>query len=198
MHRINAVLAAFLVVAACGGPVKQDPKAPALEPAVIDTRPAESASTPQHQAPAKPKISIIPASADERMLAVLQGYAMVTATTVRQDGRMLGFMYHTNATLQTPDSTYSGVPAVVTALLAQARAKSLSDFQRQSKVTRIVDDSTLSDSGSYFMVLKRSPKDSTIEKGTYVAEWRARPKVTDWVILADHLFPSTPKKKSAK
>jgi hypothetical protein len=89
--------------------------------------------------------------------------------------------------------------AVVRQLLSLARSKSLADFQRRSVGTRILDDSTLLDSGTYVMVLRRSEKDSVLERGRYAATWRARTDVTQWVILEDVLKPDQPAKaKGAK
>lgn len=184
-------------VTACGTssrPEAKDPKAPAEEAVLIDTRP----KTPPPAAivaPSAPKVRVIPEDPTERLRALNQGYALAAATMVNQDGRMLAQLYEPGATLVTPDSTITNAPAVVRHLLALARSKSLSDFQRTSRTVAIVDDSTLTDSGSYVMILKRSPQDSVFERGAYAATWRARKDIAQWVMLRDHIVPAKAARK---
>ncbi len=135
----------------------------------------------------------------QRMAPVSAGYSLATATMLMHDARVLGQLYAPNAVLRVPDSTVTGMPAVVRQLLSLARSKSLADFQRRPQGTRILEASTLLDSGTYVMVLRRSPKDSVLERGRYAATWRARADVTQWVILEDYLKPDQPAKaKRAK
>lgn len=141
-----------------------------------------------------PKSAIIPEDPVQRTTAVSAGYSLATATMINNDARMLGQLYAPNAVLRVPDSTVTGMPAVVRQLLSLARSKSLTEFQRRSLGMRVLDDSTLLDSGTYVMVLKRSPKDSALERGRYAATWRARTDVTQWVILEDYLKPDQPAK----
>lgn len=157
------------------------------------------AQTVAPAAPGTPKSAIIPEDLVQRMAPVSAGYSLATATMLMGDARMLGQLYAPNAVLRVPDSTVTGMPAVVRRLLSLARSKSLADFQRLSLGTRILDDSTLLDSGTYVMVLRRSPKDSVFERGRYAATWRAHTDVTKWVILEDYLKPDQPAKaKGAK
>jgi len=202
MRRLYLPFAVLIGIAACGSPAKQDAappdrNSPALEPGVISMP-----SMAQTAAPAvsgAPKSAIIPGDIAQRMVPVLAGYSLATATMLMNDARVLGQVYAPNAVLRTPDSTVTGMPAVVRQLLSLARSKSLADFQRRSLGTRILDDSTLLDSGTYAMVLRRSPKDSLLERGRYAATWRARADVTQWVILEDVLKPDLPAKpKGAK
>ncbi len=154
---------------------------------------------PATTAPDAPKSAIIPADLVQRTTAVSAGYGLATATMINNDARMLGQLYAPNAVLRVPDTTVTGMPAVVRQLLSLARSKSLTEFQRSSQGMRILDDSTLLDSGTYVMVLKRSPKDSVLERGRYAATWRARTDVTQWVILEDYLKPDqSAKAKGAK
>jgi len=176
-------------LAACGSARNIDPKAEADAPAVIDTRPKPAAPGPNATA-ASPNKGVIPDEPLKRTMTVGQGYALVTATMVNHDAVMLSQLYDPDATLTVPDSTFTPRNAVVRELIGMAQSKSLSEFQRTSLGTRIVDDSTLADSGSYLMVLKRSAKDSVIERGTYAAQWRARKDVTQWVILRDQITPA--------
>ncbi|MBA4071138.1 MAG: hypothetical protein C0497_04770 [Gemmatimonas sp.] len=145
-----------------------------------------------------PKAAIIPEDLVQRMTPVSAGYSLVTATMLMNDARVLGQIYAPHAVLRVPDSTVTGMPAVVRQLLSLARSKSLADFQRLSLGTRILDDSTLLDSGTYVMTLRRSPKDSVLERGRYAATWRARTDITKWVILEDYLKPDQPAKKGAR
>ncbi|MHB0962405.1 MAG: hypothetical protein ACYC5V_04240 [Gemmatimonadaceae bacterium] len=144
---------------------------------------------PATTAPGTPKPALIPEDPVQRMAPMSAGYSLATATMLNSDARMLGQLYAPNAVLRVPDTTVTGMPAVVRQLLSLARSKSLTEFQRSSKGMRILDDSTLLDSGTYVMVLKRSPKDSVLERGRYAATWRARTDVTQWVILEDYLKP---------
>ncbi|MBW7932260.1 MAG: nuclear transport factor 2 family protein, partial [Gemmatimonadaceae bacterium] len=188
-------------IAACGASAKPDappadPKAPATEPAVV----AVPLNLPHLAVDTntKPKSNLIPEDPTQRQIAVADGYSLAATTMILQDGRTLASLYHPDAVLHTPDSTVTGAPAVTRQLLTLARNKSLSEFQRTSNGIRIVDDSTLVDSGSYVMVLKRTAKDSVFERGKYATKWRARADVTKWVMLDDQFRPGAPSKKSGK
>lgn len=192
MRRLHLPLVVLIGITACGSPAKQettpqDRKAPALEPGVISV--PSTVQPPALEASNAPKSALIPEDPVQRATAVSTGYSLATATMLNNDARMLGQLYAPNAVLRVPDSTVTGMPAVVRQLLALARSKSLADFQRRSLGSRILDDSTLLDSGTYVMVLKRSPQDSTLERGRYAATWRARTNVAQWVILEDDLRP---------
>ncbi len=202
MRSLFLTVAVLAGAVACGAPSRQDaaaidPKAPANDAAVISvpsnlpTLDSSSAKSPSH--------SLIPSDAIKRSTAVNSLYSLISATMVNQDGRMLGQLYMPSAVLRVPDSTVTGGPEVVRYLLNLARSKSLADFQRTSHGVRIGDDSTLVDSGSYVMVLKRSAKDSVVERGQYTSTVRARADVSAWMILDDRLRPrSSPKPKGAK
>jgi hypothetical protein len=202
MRRLYLPFAVLVGIAACSSPAKQDAapvdrNSPALEPGVI-SMPSRAQTTASAVAET-PKSAIIPEDIAQRMVPVTAGYSLATATMLMGDARVLGQLYAPNAVLRTPDSTVTGMAAVVRQLLSLARSKSLADFQRRSVGTRILDDSTLLDSGTYVMVLRRSEKDSVLERGRYAATWRARTDVTQWVILEDVLKPDQPAKaKGAK
>jgi hypothetical protein len=202
MRRFSLPLVVIAGIAACGSPAKQDAapqdlKAPALEPAVVSV--PLNVPVPVVDTSTKPKSSLIPADAMQRLGAVNAGYALVTAMMVNQDSRMLNQMYAPMSVLHLPDSTITGNTGIVGKLLSLAQAKSLDDFQRTSLGMRTLDDSTLADSGSYVMTLKR-PQGTTIqEHGKYATTWRARPDLAEWVILEDRLQPiATPKQKVGK
>lgn len=196
MKSVNLVLVAALTIAACGSPAKKDPDAPALDAAVINmpSEAQKSADTKAAEMAAVPKSKLIPADSTQRVIAVSQGYALATAMMVNQDGRSLGGLYAGDATLSLPDSTVKGVVAIIRQLTTLARTKSLADFQRTSKGMRLVDDSTLADSGTYVMILKRTPRDSVFERGRYATTWRARGGgPSSWVMTADRITPNAGK-----
>lgn len=198
-------LLGIVAVAACTANTAKDAQrtvdanAPATEPAVISVpKKIPALEAAKADTPSKGP-SVIPADPTQRMIGLSQGYSFVAATMVNSDQRMLRQLYAADATLGTPDSTVKGVAAIAQWLVTLAKTKSLTDFQRSSRGTRILDDSTLADSGTYVMVFKRTPKDSVLERGTYAAHWRVRTDATKWVILEDHLKPAKGgSKKSAK
>lgn len=197
MRRLYLPLVVLIGITACNSAAKQDaapqdPKAPALEPAVINV----PLNVPTPNAPATANTPLIPTDRMERVVAVSSSYSLASATMVRQDGRMLIQLYAPDAVLKTPETTVMSGPAVVSYLMNLAREKSLSSFQRTSLAIGIIDDSTLADSGSYTMVLKRTPTDSVLERGRYTAKWRARSRITDWVILEDQITPDKPAKRA--
>lgn len=130
-----------------------------------------------------------------RGMAISQGYALVTAMMANEDVRMLSQLYATNAVLTMPESTVIGSLAVARHLVALAKTKSLTEFERESQGVQILDDSTLIDSGTYRIKLQRSPKDSALENGRYSAKWRARRNIDDWIILEDRIVPARTTKK---
>lgn len=200
MRHLLLPVCALLAVAACSSSTTKsapDANTPASEPAVI-TVPEKLPILEQAKDTTKAMVStlLIPADPLKRQIAVMEGYALATATMINHDARVLSKVYAPDATLTTPDSTLSGVVAVAKHLIGLAQSKSLADFQRTSRGMRIIDDSTLADSGTYVMVLKRSAKDSVMEHGTYRSHWRARKNSSDWVILEDHLTPTAGKKRA--
>jgi hypothetical protein len=134
----------------------------------------------------------------QQVFAVNTGYSLVAATMVGQDSRMLSQLYAPNAVLHVPDSTITGVAAIVRRLLVLAQAKSLTDFQRTSQGRMAIDDSTLVDSGAYTMTLKRTSGNSISEYGRYSTTWRTHQDAAKWVILEDRIQPGAPAKKGAK
>lgn len=185
------------VLSACGsGAPKNDTAAPADQPAVIAV--PLNVPTPKVSQTASSAPKLIPDDPTERNAVLSTGYALVTATMINQDARVLGTLYAPDAQLHTPAGTLSGVAPVVRRLLDLSRTKSLSEFQRMSQHVRLVDDSTLVDSGSYVMTSKRQAKDSTMERGQYVATWRARTARDKWVMLEDALTPAAPSRGKAK
>lgn len=192
MKSARLLIVAALAIAACGSPAKKDPNAPALDPAVVNM-PSEAQKSPAAratEAAAVPKSKLIPADSMQRVFAVSQGYSLVTAMMINQDTKMLGGMYAGDATLSLPDSTVHGVVAIVRQLTTLARTKALEEFQRTSKGMRILDDSTLADSGTYVMTSKRTPTAAVTERGRYATTWRARGSDPgSWVMITDRITP---------
>ena len=189
MQRVFLTALVMLGIAACGAPapqVEKDTKAPAVEPAVVSV-PLNVPTPPE--VTTEPKPSIIPQDQSKRDVIVLDGYSLIGATMVNQDSRMMARLYDAGAMLKLPDSTVSRANAIVRYLTQLAATKKLAEFQRISHGQRIVDDSTLVDSGVYRMTLKRTTRDSTIENGRFHATWRARTDASRWVILEDVLTP---------
>ena len=175
MQPTRLLLALVLAGSACAGPTKD--------------------TTAKTTAPAPP---LIPTDRFQRQATVGGGYSLVTAMMVRADARSIVGMYAPDATLILPDTTVRNAPAIAAHWVTLAKGKSMNDFARSSLATTTLDDSTLADSGSYIMILKRTPKDSVIERGLYTSRWRARPGIGTWVMLEDHIIPAADRKKGAK
>jgi len=143
-------------------------------------------------------VPLIPPDQGARQAAVGGGYSLVTAMMVNKDARAIAGMYATDAVLYLPDSAVHNAPAIAAHWVHLVQAKSMADFERTSLGIAIIDDSTLADSGAYLMILKRTAKDSVLERGQYRARWRARPGVGTWVMLEDHVIPAAGKKKGAR
>jgi len=191
--RIAALSLVAVAGIACGtSSTKTDNNSNALAdaPAVVSVPMKLPVDTMKQPGAATAKPTLIPSDPSQRATTVSMQYSLAAATMVNHDERVLGRLYDGGATLRTPDTTVTGMVAVVKTLIALAQSKSLVDFQRTSRKTIVVDDSTLTDSGSYQMVFKRTPKDSVIERGIYTARWRARTDAASWVMLDDHLMPA--------
>lgn len=173
MRRLFLFSVALLVGSACAAPAK-DATAKAAGPAV----------------------PLIPQDQLQRQMNISAGYSLVTAMMVNKDGRSIVGMYAPDAVLVLPDSTIRNAPAIAAQWVQLAQAKSMADFQRTSQGMSVIDDSTLADSGSYLMVLRRTPKDSVLERGRYRALWRARLGSGSWVMLEDHILPAASKKSA--
>ena len=199
MRSLFLTVAAAAGIVACSASPKQnapnasttvDPKSPANAPAVVSV--PKNLPVLDTGGPAPVKTTIIPTDSIQRLLAVSGVYSLTSAMMVNLDTRSLVQMYSPSAVLHLPDSTISGGVAVARHLVSMARSKSLASFQRTSRGLRVLDDSTIADSGRYVMILKRSPKDSVIERGRYAATVRARSDINAWVILEDRLMPGSP------
>jgi hypothetical protein len=195
MSHARFLLIAALAATACKGKPVKDPNAPADAPAVIATPPVVIPADTMGQGAKAAAAALIPPDKPARERAVMPLYSMAAATMVHHDARMLSQVYAGEATLTLPESTVTNLVPVVRAWIGFAKASGLSDFQRISDGMKVIDDSTLADSGRYMMVMKRSPRDSVFERGRYASTIRARTRIEDWVILSDHIIPANSKKK---
>lgn len=189
MRRLSFLTLVAAGLAACGSAPKNDASTLADQPAVISV----PLNVPRPQLPdsTQAKPGVIPDDPQERIMTLSGGYGMVAATMVNGDGRNLAAMYAPNVTLRTPEGTVSGLEPVVKRLIELSRSKSLRDMQRNPWHMKVLDDSTLLDSGFYTMTTERQPKVRITEKGSYATTWRARKDRTKWIILEDALIPDT-------
>lgn len=193
MRRLFFPVLLLAGAAACSTPAKQDaavtvdPKAPATEPAVISV--PLNVPTPMVDGNAAPTSSLIPKDLQQRSVILSSAYSLVTAMMINQDVRMLSGLYAPTAVLHVPDTTITGNIEIARKLSALAQSKSLNEFQRASQGVRILDDSTLADSGTYVMTFKRLPNSGADERGRYATTWRARQDQSKWVILEDRILP---------
>lgn len=177
MQPTRLLLAIVLVGSACAAPAKD---------------------APSSQAAIAAPVKAIPDDPIERRVAVDQGYSLLGATMLNHDLPMLASLYARDALLAFPDTTVRGAPAVAARLAQLAQSKSVVAFNRTSLGLRIVDDSTIADSGSFVMISRRSPTDSVMNPGMYHTLWRARPGLGNWVILEDRILPGAGRRKNLK
>ena len=173
-------------IAACGGtsaPAKADPNAPA----VVKAPPPVLASDT-----AKPVIPPVIAD-DEAQQTLLRSYSLLAAALANDDARMAMSLYAPTAEFTTVDGTFKGKPEIAKAYGAFAAGHKLQDFQRSPRAIHVINaDSTVVDSGSYKIVLKRAG--APVERGTYATVWRIHPPPLNWVMLKDHLMREGAKK----
>jgi hypothetical protein len=201
MRRLFFPVLAAAGIAACSAPSKQDaavaadPKAPATEPAVISV--PLNVPTPVVATTQPSSSSLIPSNLQQRQVIVGTGYGLIEAMMVNSDQHMLSGMYTPTATLRAPDTTITGNTDIARKWVTLAKAKSLIGLQRTSQGMRVLDDSTLADTGTYVMLLQRVPTKTVEERGRYATTWRARKDQEKWAILEDRLLPdkATAKKK---
>lgn len=175
-----------LAIAACGKPADQakaDPNAPAV---VKAPPPVLASDTMKKEVP--PVVS-----EDIARQTVLRDYALVGAGLAFRDSKLLMSFYAPDAELTTPNGTFTGKAGIIKEYESIGMDATVSEFQRQSMVLRIVD-STVVDSGVYTAVKKGNRGTTTSETGAYASVWRIHPPPMDWVMSKDHLY--LPKKKA--
>jgi hypothetical protein len=131
---------------------------------------------------------------DEAQLSMkLAGnYSLLAAAMVNGDARMVGTLYAPDADLSMPDGAWSGVANIANNLAALGKQKSLADFRRSSQRHLLVD-STVVDSGTFVITVKRTGADSLYERGNYATRWRIKAG-GDWVMEQDVLKRAGKKK----
>ena len=163
----------------------KDPGAPAVIQAPPVILPADTTKRPSAGSPA--------VQLDAARQTIATNYAVLGAAIAFGDRRMIGTSYAPDAEVVTPGRQFKGLNAIVSGLASLGVGKSLKEFQRRSLITTIVD-STVVDSGTYVMLIKRVGADTAFERGRYATTWRIVPPPHDWVIVSDHLFSPGAKK----
>jgi hypothetical protein len=177
------------IVSACGKQNAQanDPNAPAVVKAPPVVLASDTAKKPD-------PLVITEDDAHRRLLAE---YSLVAAAITLGDRKLIAEKYASGGRVITSDTTFVGSAAISNGLGRLGAAKSLRDFQRSPRVTRVVD-STVVDSGTYAMISKRPGSESVIERGSYATVWQIRPAPLDWFMIEDHLFRDSAKKPAKK
>jgi hypothetical protein len=177
-----------LTLAACGKPnaaaKAADPNTPAVVKLPPPVLPGDTAK--------KPVPPVV--SDDEARTTLSRNYALFGAGFAFGNPRLVAESYSPTAELTTPNGTFVGQAAIVKALAKLGMDGSIKDFQRVSRVMKIVD-SSVTDSGTFTIVRQRAGADSSVERGTYASVWRIHPPPMVWVMMSDHLHPAPGKKR---
>jgi hypothetical protein len=176
-----------LVIAACGKPdaraAAADPNAPAIVRAPQPILPGDTVK----------KVVEPVVDADDARMMVSRDYALAGAGLSMLDPKLIVSAYAPTAELTTPNGTFTGTQAIVKEFQSFGMDGSVKDFNRQSSKLKVVD-STVVDSGTYYVTRKKGTHEPVIEKGAYAAVWRIHPAPMDWVMTKDHLYPASKKK----
>jgi hypothetical protein len=175
-----------LLITACAKPDDRarasDPNAPAVVKAPPPVLPSDTA---------KKEVPPVVTDDDARM-TMSRGYALVAAGMSMMDPKLVMSAYGQDTKLTTPNGSFTGRQAIMKEYLSFGMDGSVKQFQRQSRVLKVVD-STVADSGLYMVVRKkRASPDSTIEVGSYASVWRIHAPPADWLMTQDHLYPAKP------
>jgi hypothetical protein len=175
-----------LTAAACSKPDARANAADPNTPAVVKAPPVVLASDTAKK-PDSAAVSMLLAKT-----TTARNYAILGFAISRGDLQMVGAQYSPEAKLTTPSGTYAGKNAIAH---LYAGLVGLKTFQRTSRMTTL-KDSTVADSGTYTMVIKRAgAADSSVEHGSYSSLWRVHPEPLEWVMWSDHLYPVPRKAK---
>jgi hypothetical protein len=186
LWRGMALAVLCLASAACNKPDARANAADPNTPAVVKAPPVVLASDTAKK-PDTTEISMLLAKT-----TTARNYAILGLAIARGDQAMVGAEYGPDAKLITPSGTFTGKNAIVHLYSGFVGLKS---FQRISRVTTI-KDSTVADSGSYAMVIRRAgAADSTVERGSYSSLWRVHAEPLEWVMWSDRLYPVPRKAK---
>jgi len=177
-----------LIVTACG---KQDARANANDPnapAVVKAPPVVLASDT-----AKKEIPPI-VSDQDALLTISRNYALAGSGLVMGDLKLILSAYAPGAEFITPNGKFSGTAAILKEWTGLNVGGSVKDFVRQSARRQVVD-STVLDSGTFFVTRKKGPGEPVTEQGAYSAVWRIQAPPLEWVMTKDHLYPASKKKR---
>lgn len=183
----HIVVAALVVVAACGGVAeksKDDPNRPAIVEAPPIVLPSDTA-----------KVDTMPAFRErvaQLTTELAREYAILGTAMVLDDRRMIAAPYADDAILTIGDSSYTGKTAIAFALSALARRNSLKDMTRTTRAIATLD-STVVDSGSYIMSGQRTGGALEQSTGSYIAVWLHHSD-NRWVLRRDSITPATKSK----
>lgn len=128
-------------------------------------------------------------TADIARTTLSRNYALLAGGFAFVDRNLITGAYAPTAELTTPNGKFTGTSAILKEFQSFGMDGSVREFQRKSTVMKIID-STVTDSGTFTVVRKRTASDSTIEHGSYASVWQIRPAPLDWVMTRDHLYPS--------
>jgi len=175
-----------ILIAACArqdarDAAKTDPNTPAIVELGMP-KPPEVAKEPPRPILDKAQLS----------MKLAGNYSLLAAAMVNGDARMVGTLYAPDAELSMPDGAWSGVVNIASNLAALGRQKSLADFRRSSQ-RHVLADSTVVDSGTFVITVKRSGADSVYERGTYATRWRIKAD-GNWLMEQDMLRRAGKKK----
>jgi hypothetical protein len=160
-----------------------DPNAPAVVKLPPPILPSDTAK--------KPVIPVV--TAQDAAMALSQRYALLGAGFAFADPQLVREAYAPAAQLTTPNGTFTGQTSIVKELSSLGTSGSVKDFQRTSRVMKVVD-STVVDSGTFTIVRRRPGADSVVEHGFYSSEWRIHPPPALWTMTRDHLYETARKK----
>ena len=168
-------------------PKPSDPAAPAVVQAPKLVLPSDTMKRPD-------PVPVATVTQEDARRRTAIDFAVLGAAIIFGDTRMVGSTYASDAQLTTPDSVLHGAAQIASSLIALGREKSLKDFARRSQFTS-VKDSSVTDSGLYSIITKRTGADSILESGHYATTWRVRPAPENWVILKDRLYRQSSRRR---
>ena len=160
-----------------------DPNAPAVVRAPQPTLPGDT-----EKKAVEPVVN-----ADDARMMVSRDYALAGAGLSMLDPKLIVGAYAPDAELTTPNGKFTGTQAIVKEFQSFGMDGSVKDFNRQSFRLKVVD-STVIDTGTYYVTRKKGAGQPVTEQGAYAAVWRIHPPPMEWVMTKDHLYPASKKK----
>lgn len=172
-----------LAAAACGKPDARPNAADPNAPAVV--------RAPQPLLPGDTVTKVVPpvVEQDDARMMLSRLYALAGAGLSMIDPKLITAAYSPNARLTTPNGTFTGTAAILKEFQSFGMDGSVKDFNRQSLRLKVVD-STVIDSGTYYVTRSSARGGKSTEQGAYAAEWRILAPPMDWIMTKDHLYPA--------